>query len=261
MNTVSAAEIIEDVACLMGWRADDLDEQQFKDIRNALSYALQTVWEDRTTWWPEVMEEQRIAVENYYDSCEAPASGTVVYYPEADVYYQTIENLVGTDPAAYNSTTGEWEANAGWYECTTELGDDADEWDPEATYEEGDTAWFDNELYLALDAVPALSSPNSAPALWQQLIVLEPRIEADGDGTPDNGTRPNIAEVKSINRYQPSSYGDCQPYEFTRRGDNWYVYDLDQNTVWIEYRRLCPPLVGDDYDATKSYQAVTNLYD
>lgn len=258
MNSVAASELIEDVACLMGWRADDLDEQQFIDIRNALSHALQTIWEDRSSWWPQTMTEVHMALEDYHVSGDSYVAGDVVYHPESDAYWQCIADT-DTDPADYNTTTGEWEATADWYECATDTGDDAEEWDEETTYTAGECVWFDNTLYLALDAVPVLTSPALYPLYWQALVTFEARVLADGNGTKD-ASRPNIAAVRTIAKYQPSRVGDCQAYDFQEHGEQWDIFDLDQSTVWVDYRKLCPPLVGDDYDATAAYEAVTNYY-
>lgn len=91
MQTIPASIILEDVYRLMGWdpALTVLDPQEVAMARNALSQALQEMWE--RWWWEQLMqcEQLQLAATFNYDwsSTATYKTGRVVYFAATDSYY------------------------------------------------------------------------------------------------------------------------------------------------------------------------------
>ncbi len=257
MIRIKAQELIDDVARAMGWDPADLDNWQTADIKAALSRALDLVWTDRTMWWAEVMEERRLAFADYWSSTTAYTQGVVVFFPQSNSYWQCISSVTGAEPATYNVGYDGWEASSHWYQCDSL--DSATTWDPGTDYASGALVTFDGEFYVANASISAGNAPGVS-ASWVKVVQLDPVIRGVSGGARANAARPSIGAVRWITDRRPSEDAGYEALEWMKSGEDYRVNAQDNMVVWVSYRRVCPPLVGDTWDATKAYTPINTRY-
>ena len=256
MIRIKAQELIDDVARAMGWEPTELENWQLADIKAALSRALELVWTDRTMWWAEIMEERRLAFADYWSSTTAYTQGAVVFFPQSNAYWQCISSVTGAEPATYSAATG-WSASAHWYQCDSLA--EATAWDPATNYAAAALVTFDGEFYVSNASISAGSAPGVS-ASWIKVVQLDQLLRGVSGGARANAARPSIGAVRWIADRQPSADAGYEPLDWMKVGEDYRVNAGDNVTVWVSYRRVCPPLVGDTWDATRIYTPVNTRY-
>lgn len=261
MTTVTAQQLFDDVASMIGWDADDLDVRQWRDLRDALSAALAEVWEERNAWWPEIMRVEHLALVDDWSleriTVLGPYQvGDVVFWPDDGGYYMAIAGVSAEPPASYNTLTGEWEETAGRWKLL-----DADYLDatdyvpgmpyPDTVYTVNSVFRFDDRYWLPTAGLVASGiqdhSPGRYPDQWIELPVLDTVLRRVGYG------RPPIGAVRSISRRSPIRYQYSGDYEWQEAQDDFRIFDFEGPRCWVDFRLVTPQLDGDLFDATVAY--------
>ena len=110
MQTVPASVILDDLYFLMEWDPTQLEDRQKQAARNALSSALQEIWD--AWWWAELMVCEPLPGAPVYDPAETVSAQAVRYYPATRKYYQALKPTSGNAPAIFD-TAGAYETNVG----------------------------------------------------------------------------------------------------------------------------------------------------
>jgi hypothetical protein len=117
MQTIKASTILEDAERMLGWDLLQLETRQKQMARQALSMALQEVWE--SWWWETLMQCKAIAGAEVYSDSTTYAAGANVYFHGSQQFYQAMAATTGNPPAT--SSNGSWTTDyAHWADAKPE---------------------------------------------------------------------------------------------------------------------------------------------
>ena len=246
MRRVAYSTVLAGVCARLGWRADDLDEKEFADARQAISTALAEIQE--ATWWNDVMRIERRTFRDPWDSTLTYAASDEVYHPASDAYYQALQASTGEDPATADGAGG-WTTNLDyWAEATT--APEGDDWDSDTAYEIGAIVRnpSDGLHYQAHTASLGAEPPDSAA--WGVLNAFVPYIPWE------QLDQNRIGEVRRVTIEDPRVTPNPTALGWDKHPSGVLLFDLGTPRPWIEFRLPSPRLTGDPWDSTVAYTAV-----
>lgn len=254
MRLVPYSEILAHVSDLMGWETGtngqaNLDTTQWHTAKRCISRALGVVWRD--SFWPSLTRTELRRFQPEYDATEAVTAGLFRFFPPTGEYYQALRAFTGQAPAT-EVTPGEWETNlAYWADAARSL--TADNYDATKTYAQGDVVYDPTTYayYQVHTAGPAGTAVTDT-AVWGAVTELDPVVPWTADGLLP---MESIAGVWDENP-KASRWPTPVPWEESTNGVQ--IRDETLNEVWITYRLRCPRFVGDIWDATATYTAVSD---
>lgn len=294
MQTVSASVIREALARGMGWDPDELDDREEAMIREAVSDALQEIWE--RWWWEALMQAVPIALagEFAYNWMEGLyyETGHPVYFPQTDSYYVALwpagpsALMPGESYATYGFNNGlpDWDVPVttitenlyGWHKYNACQGEPT-LWTPDLNPSLGDLCRFDGHVFQWIvnqGGLPnnqpdpaqvwvSVAAPISNPG-WMLVPKWQPTCPFDAQD-PNDSSPPNYISrlagpaggILSVSQRDPRATANAGMFH-TREADDAsgrVVIGLNVGRPWIYARRPTPVLTGNAYDATAAYDA------
>lgn len=242
MQTVKASVILEDAYRGIGWDADQLETRQKQMAREALSMALQEVWE--SWWWQELMQCAEVAGATVYTIRTEALQGTVWYWPETQKYYQAVRYIslpVALMFGAGVAPTINGAVNDGWW-AEAKASYDAEDWAPATDYALGDQArcLVDGLTYSCSTAHTSGTAWDGTN--WGELVPFTPEVVVTG-------------EVRAVGKADPRNSNNAWLTDVERTLTGWRLPGWELGAPWVWYRRPTPILTGDDYSATATYEA------
>lgn len=149
MQTVNASVILDDAYRLIGWDAAQLETRQKQEARQAMSMALQEIFE--SWWWQELMLAAQFSGATTYTAAATFAAGTFCYFPATQKFYQALQTTTGNAPATLAS--GSYTVNFAFWAVATAV-PSAGDVDLTAAYALGDQVRDpdDGLFYQCIDA-------------------------------------------------------------------------------------------------------------
>ena len=254
MRLVPYSEILAHVSDLMGWETGttgqaNLDTAQWHTAKRCISRALGVVWRD--SFWPSLTRTELRRFQPEYDATEAVTAGLFRFFPPTGEYYQALRAFTGQAPAT-EVTPGQWETNLSyWADASRSL--TADNYDATVTYVQGDVVYSPaTDTYHQVHTAGVAGTAVTNTAVWGTVSELDPVVPWTADGLLP---MESIAGVWDENP-KTSRWPTPVPWEESTNG--LQIRDETLNEVWITYRLRCPRFVGDIWDSSATYTAVSD---
>lgn len=244
MNAIPYSELLAEVADLVGWDAEELDAQEFRQSRRAIGNALGFVW--RYTWWPDLMEVERRTFHPFFDESETVIAGDIRFFPPSCEYYTALRGSSGQAPATL--VGGDWTVNlAYWSRATRTL--QAPDYDATVEYAVGDKVYFgeDFKTYQAHTLPPVGTDPDDTD-YWGEVVRLDPVIPRTMTGyTP-------IGRVRAVYVLDPKVHRGASRIPWDETKDGLQIREC-VNWPWVVFQRRAPLLTGEAWTVDQSFDA------
>lgn len=295
MQTVAASIILEDAERAIDWDLTNLETRQNQMARNALSLALQEIWE--SWWWEALMKvtPQKFAADYVGITGASPdgwtyPNGTPVYFAPTDAYYV---NLWPAGPPALQvgETYADYSYNIevpdlpvttitenlyGWSKYKPCIVPQPTLWNVTLTPALGDQVFWDGNIFQWIVDQGAL--PNNVPDPvkiypnvlqnpgWMVVQPWNPTLPFTLQ-TPDRNNPFNLIDtlsgtsgpIHTICRLDPRTTPGGRRYHQRVADDasGVVVLGLDVGMPFVATRRVTPIVTGDDFDTGASYEAAS----
>lgn len=251
MRTVDFSEVLGAASELGGLDYDNLAVKDFRTLRRGISLALQNGWE--AAKWPEWCPIEKRYFRDVYAATTNYPAGAEVYYPASNKYYIALRGagVTGQAPATLSGST--YTTNtAYWAESSTSYS--ANGWATGTGYAVGNQVYYavTDAFYQCHTAHTSsgVLTPNATGASerWGVLTALDRYVAYEQTG------KTSLAEVFTIWDADPRTDARASEVGFTLNENGAGVLS-GPNVVWVEFRRRCPTLTGDDWVSTAIYTA------
>lgn len=219
------------------------DAQRWRDVRDAISEALETWW--YSAWWPAICRVERRPLRVAYDGGTTYVTGTEVWHEPSAKYYHAVTDVpLEEEPATYDGT--EWDVNSSyWAESKRKYG--AQDYDATTAYVVGDQVFHpETARYYQCHAAATGEAPTETD-FWGPLVEFIPTLPRVMDGFA------NIGHVRGMFAQDPRRYAEASPIDYEEVEDGWQVLDEGHVWPWVVYRLRCPRLEGLALDTSASY--------
>lgn len=246
MNAIAYSEILKEVCDLVGWDAEDLDGQQFRQARRAVSSAIAKAWD--YTFWPQLTVCEQRTFHPIYDATETLSVGDFRYFPPTDAYYQALVAHSAHAPATLSGTT--WETNLDYWSLASRSLS-LDVWSSSETYSKGaQVYWTSDFACYQARANPPLGTPPSNAAYWAPITEMDPVIPYVADGVNP------IGRVKGVYAMNPKVHRGADPEPWTP-SENGLQIRSELNRPWVWYQLRVPVLTAEIWDSSQSFDMAT----
>jgi len=245
LQTVKASVILEDAERLMQWDLTQLDDREQDEARNALSQALQQVWE--AWWWPQLMlcAQSQFLPTADPDMMEPWGQGNKVYWPITDWYYYAYMDDFSRDPS---DTAGE--TQTGWWKMEVDARPGT--WTPDSATAAGALVRWLNYNWLCVTANTGVEPANNS-GYWAVLPDWHPELPYT-DGWTLLASGP-FGPIRMVSRLDPRTTDNPGPFELAAVPEGTRVLQLDIGRPWVWSRRVTPVLTGEAFDGDVLYSA------
>jgi hypothetical protein len=245
MQTVNASVILEDAYRLMRWDPDQLEDSEKGDGRNALSLALQQVWE--AWWWEALMQCSRVTLAESFVSGGLASADIIYYWPDTDAFYVSPSGT-GIDPADEDGDTN----TSGWIKLSLTENVVRSKWDPDTVYSPGDEVTWDGVDYSLLGSDDSTGEEPGIAGSWQPIADWRPTVPY----TNSSGTVVGpYGKIRTVSQLDPRATANPGEFDFEEDVDGTRLLNLTVTHPWVWSRRPTPILTGNDYSATSTYAA------
>lgn len=259
MQTVAASVILEDAQRMMGWNPAELDTAETAMSRNALSMALQELWE--VWWWETLMVSTQTqfakTMSNTLPTGGAWTPGLMVYWPQTDKYYLNLFTVDGIGQHTPNPTDASGTTQFQWWMEAYQKDCAPTAWDAAAAYSAGAQVTYQTVYFSALEDQVAGSAPdltdstgaNTGWAAFQTFVPTTPYVDYLG---AQEGIYGKIRYVADRDPYRTPN---ARQFRFTESADGYEVWNLCVSRPWVFYRRVTPIVTADPFDPAQVYDA------
>lgn len=258
MRRIDFSLVLREAVEQTGIPAGELPVEDFRTIRNAVSSELCSGWEAGR--WPELCLIERRYFRDVYASGTTYGSAGVneVYYPATRKYYVALRTTGFSGQAPATLVSGLYVLNSAyWAESATAYA--GNDWVTGTAYVVGDirfyvpTAKF-YQCYQAHTSSGVLTpDATGGNERWGVLVEFDRYVAYE------QTAQTAIGEALGCWDRNPRIFKNAmrRSYELSEQG----VQVLDNVTeVWVEFRKRCPTLTGDAWDALTIYGSGDQVY-
>jgi hypothetical protein len=254
MRTCDAIDLL--IATAKACRLDSasLSVQEFQDLRTLLSDRLAMAWEHH--YWPDLCPTEKRYFRPLWNSGTAYPAPTQtvaqeVYYPGPQTYYQTLQGSTNQPPATLSG--GTWNTNlAYWAQCGRSY--TAANWDATITYVQGNQVYDPvSDRCYQLFVASALNQPVTDTSKWGVLTPFDQYVAYAQTG------QTAFDHAFSAWDRDPKNFQNAarQPFQLSPNGCQ---VAPTVPFVWLKFRKQCPVLTGDLFNAAAVYTSGQQMY-
>lgn len=242
------------LACELTGRVYPPSTEEANSFKAHMMSALRKIW-DAFPWPETIVYQQEYFCQGLWNETQSYVSGDFAYFAGTQKYYFCIADNSNAAPA---DKAGAAQNTAYWIEAAIPQTASAGSWDPDLTYNQGDTVTWDykgdNGLYIAITSVPFGLTPGTFADYWKLVPVIKKSINKIN--YPTTGVRQDpatplspsyIGEIIGMWNSDPRVNNRARAIEWSQAGDTVYVND-SIGSVWVKVR-YSPP----DYFHGASY--------
>lgn len=254
MKAIPYSEILKAVWYAMGWttRADapgepNPDTDGWHSARIAINRAIRQAWNE--TFWPDLTITEQRQFKADFDAATTYSAGDVVFYPPTGGYYQALRSTTGNAPAVI--TGGVFNTNtAYWSDAARKL--TAEVYSATKQYAVGSQVYSATAytFHQAFETPPIGTDPSNV-SYWGQITELNPVIPYTKAGLNP------IGRIAGVYRDNPLAFRAAREIAWDESNVGIQIRTSQVTAPWVKYLRRPPEYRGDVWDATKTYEAVT----
>lgn len=239
----SLSRMGEDYDLVGGVGTTGPDGQRWRDVRDAISEALEEWW--YKAWWPAVCRVERRPLRIAYDSGTTYDTGTEVWHEPSLRYYHAVADAPADEPPA-EWDGQEWDINATyWAESRRQYS--AEDYDATEAYVAGDQVFYPETGRWYQCHTDATGEAPTESDFWGELVEFIPTL---GRVLPGYA---NIGHVRGMFVLDPRRNPESDTIDYEEVEDGWQVLTDGHPWPWVVYRLRCPRLEGLQYDTTATY--------
>ncbi len=247
MTTCHYSDILQLVATLAGLDysyevgASGLAVDEERRIRASVNAHLAQLWPKGK--WPGVARIEQRAFRATYASATAYTSGTFVYWPQEDGYYQAIRSTTGNDPTDANGVLD----SAHWALARPSFS--GNDYSAATAYVAGDIVFYVvNGNFYQCHTASTGNAPTNA-SFFGLLVPFEPYVSFTQSGQTAIDDQAEIILWTSNPRL--TTKATVIDSMLTENGIT--PTGVCPARPWVEFKLVCPVLRGELYDAADAY--------
>jgi len=243
MNAVQYKDLERAIARRAQWDPDLLDAGQWKDIRDAISEALDEAW--RFAWWSFLLVTKQRQFAKDWSASATYLPGAVVYHVGSDQYYQAVKSGTVLEPASLVS--GVWVESAEWVVWGGPQS--APVFSETQAYPAGSVVtWKQTRRRYKCHTGAAAGVTPDTIANWGAINDRGP-LRIDGD---ESGFEP-IGDARRATVTDPDKDPAALVLQHRMSLDDVLLFEGAPNRPWLQWLPPAPQFTGELWDASLSY--------
>lgn len=235
--------IVENAAGFSGLDRQNLDAEEFADLRNYANNRLRYAWGFRA-WDDLERTEERIFCDKEWNTTATYTKGAVVFYRPTGLYYVAIRGITANQVPEDNLSR--------WAELA-ESYDGVADYNAATAYTPGDRATdpVTGTVYQSTSTQTGIDLSDAAG--WGALPLFDRYVAYEQTG------KTAFTDVLRVTDLDPKRFANARDIEFNTSENGLQIWE-DVPFVWLTYRLRAPYLTGVAFDATATYAAGEQMY-